>query len=294
MEYLSPLRYPGGKAKVSDFLKVLITENALQGGYYVEPYVGGGSVALSLLFHNYVSEIFINDKDLSIYAFWYSVLNMTEDLCRLINDTPIDIITWKRLRTLQNNKVDVDLLSLGFSTFYLNRTNRSGILKAGVIGGLEQTGRYKIDARFKKDDLIQRIQRIAMHKERIHLTNEDAVNLVNRLCIELPPNTLFYLDPPYYVKGKGLYMNYYTDFDHRTIASTIKNIKQQEWILSYDDVQFIRELYDGYRCRPFELNYSASNSGKGHEVMFFSAQLNIPQHPLFNKKGNENNKGTHK
>lgn len=219
---------------------------------------------------------------------------MTEDLCRLIYDTPIDIITWKRLRELQNNKTDADLLSLGFSTFYQNRTNRSGILKAGVIGGLDQTGRYKMDARFKKDDLIRRIQRIAMHKKRIHLTNEDAVNLVNRLRIELPPNTLFYLDPPYYVKGKGLYMNYYTDFDHRTIASTIKDIKQQKWILSYDNVLFIRKLYDGYRCRPFELNYSASNSGKGQEVMFFSEQLNIPQHSLFNKTGNENNESAHK
>lgn len=283
MEFLSPLRYPGGKAKVADFVQCLIKENALLDGTYVEPYVGGGSVALSLLFNEYVRDIYINDKDISIYAFWYSVLHESEALCKLIKDTPINVETWYKLKEIQSNKENIDLLNLGFSTFFLNRTNRSGILKAGVIGGYDQTGNYKIDARFNKDDLIKRIQRIADYADRIHLSNEDAVTLVQRLNNELSHNTLFYLDPPYYVKGKGLYMNYYNDDDHRDIANVIDTIQNHKWIISYDNVDFIANLYLKYRQKTFELNYSASNSGKGKEIMIFSDNLVIPNHKLFNK-----------
>jgi Site-specific DNA methylase len=179
MKFFSPLRYPGGKVKVVDFVQCLIKENALFDGIYVEPYVGGGSVALSLLFNEYVSDIYINDKDISIYAFWHSVIHEPDALCKLIWDTPINVETWFRLKEFQSNKGCIDLLNLGFSTFFLNRTNRSGILKAGVIGGYNQTGNYKINARFNKEDLIKRIQRIANYSDRIHLTNEDAVILVN-------------------------------------------------------------------------------------------------------------------
>ena len=260
MEFLSPLRYPGGKAKVADFVQCLIKENALLDGTYVEPYVGGGSVALSLLFNEYVSDIHINDKDISIYAFWYSALNNADALCKMIKDTPLNIETWFKQKEIQSNKENSDLLELGFSTFFLNRTNRSGILKAGVIGGYDQTGNYKIDARFNK---------------------EDAVSLVRRLKNELPYNTLFYLDPPYYVKGKGLYLNYYNDTDHQNIAKSISDFKEQKWIISYDNVDFIVDLYSKFRQKTFELNYSASNSGKGKEVMIFSNNLVIPNHKLF-------------
>ena len=283
MEFLSPLRYPGGKAKVADFVQCLIKENALLDGTYVEPYVGGGSVALSLLFNEYVRDIYINDKDISIYAFWYSVLHESEALCKLIEDTPINVETWHKLKEIQSNKENVDLLNLGFSTFFLNRTNRSGILKAGVIGGYDQTGNYKIDARFNKDDLINRIQRIADYADRIHLSNEDAVTLVQRLNNELFHNVIFYLDPPYYVKGKGLYMNYYNDDDHQDIAKVIDGILNHRWIISYDNVDFIANLYSKYRQETFELNYSASNSGRGKEIMIFSDNMIIPNHKLFNK-----------
>lgn len=283
MEFLSPLRYPGGKAKVADFVRCLIEKNALLDGTYVEPYVGGGSVALSLLFNEYVKDIYINDKDIAIYAFWHSILHEPEALCKLIKDTPVTVETWFKLRDYQDKTDNVDLLHLGFSTFFLNRTNRSGILKAGVIGGYEQTGNYKIDARFNKEDLIKRIERIADYSDRIHLTNEDAVTLVQRLKKELSYNTLFYLDPPYYIKGKGLYLNYYNDNDHQNIANSISDFREHKWIISYDNVDFIANLYSRFRQKTFELNYSASNSGKGKEIMIFSDNLVIPSHKLFCK-----------
>ena len=281
MDFLSPLRYPGGKAKVANFFQKIIVENNLLDGVYIEPYVGGASVALSLLFNEYVSRIIINDKDRSIYAFWYSVLFDTENLCRLIHDTPITMNSWYQQKDIQKNKETVELLDLGFSTFFMNRTNRSGILNAGVIGGNSQTGNYKIDARFKKDDLIRRIYRIAEYSGRISLYNEDAVLLTQQLIETLHEKSIFYFDPPYYVKGKGLYLNYYNDEDHRNIANMISQIINSKWIVTYDSVSFIMELYNNFRQQKFELNYSASNSGKGQEVMIFSNNIKISEHPLF-------------
>ena len=281
MDFLSPLRYPGGKAKVANFFQKIIVENNLLDGVYIEPYVGGASGALSLLFNEYVSRIIINDKDRSIYAFWYSVLFDTENLCRLIHDTPITMNSWYQQKDIQKNKETVELLDLGFSTFFMNRTNRSGILNAGVIGGNSQTGNYKIDARFKKDDLIRRIYRIAEYSGRISLYNEDAVLLTQQLIETLPEKSIFYFDPPYYVKGKGLYLNYYNDEDHRNIANMISQIINSKWIVTYDSVSFIMELYNNFRQQKFELNYSASNSGKGQEVMIFSNNIKISEHPLF-------------
>lgn len=282
MEFFSPLRYPGGKAKVANFVQCLIKENALLDGNYVEPYVGGGAVALSLLFNEYVKDIYINDKDKSIYAFWHSVLHNTDALCKLIKDSPIDVQTWKKQKAVQACKENADLLELGFSTFFLNRTNRSGILKAGIIGGYSQIGNYKMDARFNKEDLIKRIQRIADYTNRIQVSNKDAVALVQKMKNTLPSNSLFYLDPPYYIKGKGLYMNYYNDDDHKNIANTINEINDHKWIMSYDNVPFITNLYSQYRQQCFELSYSAGSSGKGKEIMIFCNSIKIPNHTLFN------------
>ena len=281
MDFVSPLRYPGGKAKVASFVQELIIQNNLLDGTYVEPYVGGGSVALCMLFNECVSDIYINDIDLSIYAFWHSILMDSERFCRLIHDTPVNMAVWKKQRDIQANKLKEDLLTVGFSTFFLNRTNRSGILNAGVIGGNDQTGNYKIDARYNKSDLIRRISRIAEYSDRIHLSNLDALQLIKDLCLKLSEKTLFYFDPPYYVKGKGLYLNHYNDENHREIATAIKYLPKFKWIVSYDNVDFITSLYSDLRQKIFELNYSASNSGKGKEVMIFSNNLIIPEHKLF-------------
>ena len=282
--FYSPLRYPGGKGKVANYFSKLFIDNNLDGGTYVEPYVGGGSVALSLLFNVLASHIIINDRDRSLYAFWHSVLYQTEDLCRLINDTPVNIEHWLRQKEIQRQKVNVDLLELGFSTFYLNRTNRSGILNGGIIGGMEQTGRFLIDARYTKPTLISRIQRIAQYVNQIQLYGIDAVELVKQLKIQLNEKTLFYFDPPYYIKGKGLYMNYYTDNDHQEIANEISSIQDQKWVVSYDFVPFIAKLYSHYRTRPFDLNYSAAKVGKGKELMIFSPNIKISKDNLL---GNE-------
>lgn len=280
--FVSPLRYPGGKLKVVDYVKRLFEANELMDGTYIEPYAGGASVALTLLFSEYASRIKINDIDRSIYAFWHSVLNETDALCRLVADTPVNMEVWHAQRGVQARKGNADLLELGFSTFFLNRTNRSGILSGGVIGGKEQTGNFKIDARYNKEDLIERIESIAEYADRIELTSIDAVELIK--SIKKPTKKTFcYLDPPYYVKGRDLYLNYYNDDDHRAIAKAIRKYKGM-WIISYDAVDFIRELYKDYRQKEYYLSYSAGNPTKGREIVVYSDGLVIPDVEIVKKK----------
>ena len=274
-KFVSPLRYPGGKLKVVDYVKRLFEVNDLMDGTYIEPYAGGASVALTLLFSEYASKIKINDIDRSIFAFWHSVLEETEALCRLICDTPVNMDVWARQREVQSRKADADLLELGFSTFYLNRTNRSGILSGGVIGGKNQDGNFKIDARFNKADLIERIESVAEYKDRIELTSMDAVALIKRYKRAPAAKTFCYLDPPYYVKGRDLYLNYYNDDDHRAIAEAIKKYKGK-WIISYDAVPFIKELYQAFRQKEYYLSYSVGNPAKGKEIMVYSDGLVVP------------------
>ena len=277
MQYSTPLRYPGGKGKLTNFVKLIFTENDLLDGHYVEPFAGGAGVALSLLFQEYVIHIHINDLNKSVYSFWHSVINETEELCRLINDTPVTIEEWRRQRLIQISSDAVSMLELGFSTFFLNRTNRSGIIKAGVIGGKDQTGEWKLDARFNKKDLISRIMMVANYRSKISIYNENAADFLLNTVPLLPENTLVYLDPPYYVKGKDLYENHFTHKDHESLAEIVKGSIRQRWMVSYDFVPQIAQMYSDYRQIDYLLSYSASQRYKGAELMVFDHLLSIPE-----------------
>lgn len=273
MDHYSPLRYPGGKNKLSALIAQICKDNNVD-GHYVEPYCGGASVALHLLFNGHVKDITINDYDRSIYAFWHSVLNDTERLCEKIRRTRVDVATWRRQKRVQGNKaVEKDLLKLGFSTFFLNRTNYSGIIDGGIIGGVSQKGDYKIGCRFNKPELIRRIRFIALHRKHIHLTNLDALKLVKK--IKKDRNTIFYFDPPYYLKGPSLYMNSYQHADHVSVSKEIKKIKNARWIVSYDNTKEIRMLYRELRKREYKFFHTARTARVGKEVLFFSKNLSI-------------------
>lgn len=275
-EFYSPLRYPGGKGKLADFMKLVFRENLLCDGCYIEPYAGGASVALSLLLTEHASRVVINDIDRSIFAFWYSVLNSTDEFCRMIERTKLNVNTWKKQRLVQKAKKTCSLLDLGFSTFYLNRTNRSGIIKGGLIGGLDQTGKWKIDARFNKAELIERIQRIATYKNRIALFNLDACVLLEKIAPRIKEKALYYLDPPYYVKGRALYVSHYKTDDHKDVADVVTGLKRQRWIVSYDYNPAIMSFYKGFSHMRYSINYSAAKASLGEEVMFFSRDLAVP------------------
>lgn len=286
MDNYSPLRYPGGKGKISAVFKNLIKENSLFDGTYIELYAGGAGVALSLLFNEYVSNIIINDLDFSIYSFWYSVINDTENLCKTIFDSPVNIDMWNKQKNIQKDIESFDILDIAFSTFFLNRTNYSGILQGGVIGGKNQQGKYKIDARYNRNELINRIQRIAEYSPKIKLTNFDAVTLIRKLKKRQSKKTLLYLDPPYYIKGQGLYLNYYHDKDHIEISNEIRDIDVSKWVITYDNVLFIKNLYKNYKNIPYSINYSAVNTGQGKEIIIFSDNIYIPKE-LFEKRSSK-------
>jgi DNA adenine methylase len=276
--HYSPLRYPGGKAKLAAFIELLFNENSLCDGHYAEPYAGGAGVALALLFGDYAARIHINDLDRSVYAFWHSVLNETEALCKLISDTPRTVPAWRLQRQIQQDKESASLLALGFSTFFLNRTNRSGIIASGgLIGGIEQKGEWGMEARYNAPDLIRRVEKIAAFGSRISLTNYDALAFLEHAGSTLPVKSLVYLDPPYFVKGQQkLYANYYRADDHAAVASALSNYAWP-WVVSYDAAPEIRRLYRSYRVREYDLRYTAAGSYMGSEVMFFSPKLRLPR-----------------
>ncbi|MGF1630623.1 MAG: DNA adenine methylase [Kiloniellaceae bacterium] len=270
----SPLRYPGGKGRLSQYVIELIEMNDLVGGHYVEPYAGGAGIAISLLYLEYVSHIHLNDLSKSVFSFWHSVKTEPEALCRLVRDTPISVREWKRQKAIQTSP-DADTLALGFSTFFLNRTNRSGIIRGGIIGGKKQTGAWKIDARFNRAGLIQRIEKIASYGPRISLYNKDAAEFLTTSLKAIPKSALVYLDPPYYSKGQKLYENHYQHGDHAKIALLVGAIRQK-WIVSYDNSPALCKLYSRYRRQTFDLLYSAQTHYTGDEVMIFCDDLKTP------------------
>ena len=275
--HFTPLRYPGGKGKLTSFIKRVIATNRLMDGEYVEPFAGGAAVALELLFHEYVTRIHINDLSRPVYAFWHSVLNRTDELCRLIHDTPRTVDAWDNQKKVLMAEATYEFLEVGFATFFLNRTNRSGILNGGIIGGRDQTGPWKIDARYNAIELIFRIQSIARLKSKISLTKMDAVNFLSVGIKKWPTKTLIYCDPPYYVKGRDLYYHFYQHADHERIAAIMQEqVSSQRWIVSYDNVPQIRDLYAGSQRAIYAIGYSARNIREGSEVMFFDGSLTVP------------------
>jgi DNA adenine methylase len=243
-------------------------------GEYVEAYAGGAAIGLELLFHGYVLRIHINDLSRPVHAFWHSVLHSTDKLCKLIHDTPLTLKAWDRQKRVFSHPNDFDNLTLGFATFFLNRTNRSGILNGGIIGGRDQTGPWKIDARFNRDELIFRIESIAKMQRRISLTRMDALKFIKAGMSQWPAKTLIYLDPPYYEKGRELYYDFYQHKDHEALAKfVVGKLVRQRWIVSYDNAPAIRELYRGCQRLTYALGYSAREWREGNEVIFFGDAL---------------------
>lgn len=272
----SPLRYPGGKACLYELATCFLSMNGLQQRNYVEPFSGGCGLALSLLFSGHVSHVYLNDIDRSVWAFWKTALDHTDRLVSLISSIEVTIEQWDRQRSVQSHKEDAEVLDLGFSTFFLNRTNRSGIIHSdGVIGGRAQAGDWKIDCRYNKSDLIKRIRRVARYRNRISIYNEDAELLLDRLGHCISKTSVIYVDPPYYEKGSQLYQNAYRPADHERIATRM-SVVANPWFMTYDNVQPIRDLYSAYRSVELDIGYSVQTKRRGSELFLVSDGLCIP------------------
>lgn len=285
----SPLRYPGGKTPLAGLLSEISVKNKLSNGVYIEPYAGGAGAALSLLMNGSFKRIHINDYDYHIYAMWFSILNNHREFCHLIEKTPVSVEEWYKQKEIYEKHKDADLLSSGFATFFLNRTNRSGIIfKAGPIGGFNQQGNYLIDARYNKKNLIERINLINSRRDFITLTNYDALYMLGNMesFYERHERSFTYLDPPYFNKGKFLYLNNYVYENHKALATAIKGLGSKKWLVSYDNSPEIIKFYDHFRMATFNLKYSLQTKRIDKELMVFSNSL------VFNNEVFINNKKT--
>lgn len=250
----------------------------------MEPFAGGAGIALELLEKEIVNDIVINDLDKGIYSFWRAILTETDRFITDIRSVELTIDEWSRQRQVIDNcnRYSYDL---GFATFYLNRTNRSGIIKGGVIGGMKQTGNWKMDARFNREILIERIVKITKRKKHIHLYNKDVNSFIQNYLPKYQHNAFVYFDPPYFGKGKQLYLNYFSYDDHVRIEKMIDNQVNCDWVITYDDVQEIANIYKDHILKRFDLNYSAAVKRKASEIIIFKHQDMIPTNDQLRQNG---------
>ena len=278
MSTISPLRYPGGKAKFYNNIIKIFNDNNIEKPIYCEAFAGGAGLALLLLKNNIVDKLILNDIDKSIYCFWKSILDFNKEFCEMINSVNIDLVEREIQKKIQKNKDILDLtkksdvLKLGFSTFFLNRVNRSGIIRAGVIGGIEQNGNYKMNCRFNKNNLIERIKEINKYKKKIEFYNLDAIDFLKK--IENKKKIFIFFDPPYFQKGKDLYTNFYMIEDHINLAKHISNLKQ-DWITTYDNTEEIKEIYSEFQIKEFDILYSLEQKRKAKELLICKKNLII-------------------
>lgn len=281
MAHISPLRYPGGKTLLTGFLNNLININKLQGCQYFEPYAGGAGAALGLLSQGVVSRVFLNDADTRVYSFWHSILKETNKFIDTINRIPLTIDEWKRQHFVCENPKSSSLFELGVATFYMNRCNRSGVITgAGPIGGYEQNGKWLMNARFNRESLSERIQAVAKMKKHIIISNNDAICFLKE---KLPAGrgrkkVFVYLDPPYVVKGKSLYMNAYISRDHEMLARYMSKQFSLPWVMSYDNTDLIRSLYSECNQSYMRLQYSLQDKRAAKELII------VPKHVIVPKK----------
>ncbi|MFZ2537995.1 MAG: DNA adenine methylase [Oscillospiraceae bacterium] len=283
MSNYSPLRYPGGKARLYNLIKDIIIQLKIDDCTYIEPFAGGASIGLQLLINGDVNRIVINDKDKAIYSFWKAILEETDRFIQMIEVVPVTIVEWRKQKAiyLQSYKYSFEY---GFATFFLNRTNRSGILSAGPIGGYGQEGTYKIDCRFNKETLIQKIKNISTVRNKIVLYNKDIQSFVNNYLPKYDYKAFAYFDPPYFNKGSLLYQNHFKSKDHVALSECIRSGVDCDWVISYDSVDKIKEIYNDFTMKDFYINYSLSNKGKGKEVLIFKNKGCIPENYVFGQQ----------
>lgn len=282
--YYSPLRYPGGKGKLASFMEYMIDQLGHQGGTYIEPFAGGAGIAMELLLRNVVSRIVINDYDKAVWSFWKAILTETDRFVEEIRTVPLTVDEWQKQHEILVTQNDKYSFELGFAAFYLNRTNRSGLIKGGVIGGQEQAKDWKMDVRFKREELVTRIQRIAARKKDIKLYNKDVNSFIKNYVPLYEENALIYFDPPYFRKGQQLYMNFFNYKDHVRIEQEIREHVNCDWIITYDYEPQIEEIYHNYNLRLYDLNYSVSTKRKANELMIFKDGIIIPSDEELNSK----------
>lgn len=269
----TPIRYPGGKSKIFPLVDSIIAESGLDGCTYAEAYCGGAGLAMKLLLLGRVSKVILNDIDPAVYSMWDAIVNHAGELCSFIEGADLTVDAWKAQREIYLS-ADAPSLELGKAAFYLNRTNRSGILRGGPIGGMSQKGKYGISARFNKGPLCDKVRAIAARSVDIGLYNMDACEFISSVLAH--EDGLFAnFDPPYVVKGPGLYENSYTEEDHREVGARIAEC-EFPWMVTYDNVPLISEIYEDFDKYLIDVGYSAASAKAGKELFITGPGVKVP------------------
>lgn len=283
VSFNTPLRYPGGKARLGPWLGEVLQFNSINESCYIEPYAGGAGAAIHLLLNKKVKKVILNDLDPSIFYFWKSILEHNDDFIKKIINTNVDMENWFIQKEIHENQSLYNEFEIGFSTFFLNRTNRSGIISAGVIGGKKQQGNYKLDARFNKKNLIDRIKVVGEIASSIDLHNLDCVDFLKSDYICDIENSFFYLDPPYYNKGSTLYENSYNHSEHEQVSKYVKNMNRP-WIVTYDCCDAIKGFYHDVNSLEFSFHYSTGLMRPiASEILFYN-NIVMPSSPYMTRK----------
>lgn len=276
MKTYSPLRYPGGKAAMADLLSQLRSINDFGNLPMAEAFAGGAGASLSLLYLEDTPEIFINDKDYAVYSFWWSLVNESDEFLKRMATKRVSMSEYFRQRAIYRSAKPTSKLDLGFSTFFLNRCNRSGIIiNGGPIGGAKQTGKWKIDARFNKDNLRERCLKVSEYRDRIRISNLDGIEFIEK---SRSKPAFYFIDPPYYNKGGSLYLNLLDNNYHENLSLSLRTMADTPWVLTYDDCPEIRKFYKGWtKIKPFRLRYTAAERRKGNEIMIVPKTISLPK-----------------
>ena len=280
--FASPLRYPGGKTCLALTLEKAVRKNFsdIEKVIFVEPYAGGAGASLALLCSGKVDRIVINDLDKAIYAFWKTAVQNTDYLIKKIKQTEITVQEWKRQKkiyALLQNKSASSLRNerkLAFAALFLNRTNRSGIMRGGPIGGVRQLSKWKIDERFTKKTIIDRLEKIHKFRHKIEVYNLDGIELLKNLEKKKEASRHFiFLDPPYFQKGQSLYLNNYENKDHEKLSNFLMKSSLKKWVMTYNDISLIKTLYKELPITEFKIQHDAHYSKIGKEIMIFPRQF---------------------
>ena len=284
MKYITPLRYPGGKTQLYNFVAQIIKDNHYT--TLIEPCAGGANLSLSLLQNKIIDHAIINDFDKGIYSLFFNIVKRPQQLITKIEQVPFDVDTlyqpfileyYQKIKehyTANYNGYTNTSLDLAFEFLFLNRTNYSGIISGRPIGGLNQDGKYKLNCRFNKKTLIKKINLIHSLKDKIILCNQDANQLLNNL--QLNNQTLAFIDPPYVKQGNSLYSLGFTKAQHKQLADTINHLSTP-YIVTYDNDKLIKDIYPHQNLYFYNLKYSSNNKNKGKhfELMIANPQIKL-------------------
>lgn len=242
-KHLSPLRYPGGKSKLIDYIYFKLNSNNTN--VFVEPFAGGASVGLSLLDAGVINNLILNDIDFGIYSLFFIIKNNPNRLINKINKyKPTHKDYFKAQETIKSNYKNCDEFKAAWSLLLVNRLAYSGICKANPLGG-KNGSMNDLLVRWNPKTLCNRIDKINKMSNKITVLNMDALELIEEMYWE--PSTTIFIDPPYFKKGKDLYEHYYNKEDHIKLNVLLDNLYQgmpgADMILTYDNDEYIEWLY---------------------------------------------------